>query len=881
MIRSGHQYGNWNYRDLTGTATASIFVGGEIVAVGKNCGTGAYSLESAGTYTSEGVLFTSSTGVGRPGPSTINGTGTGYTGAVGEFFNWDDAQLQGDNNDHSECMQGGAAVLKGDAKVFTTNMDPLAFNTGGTSKQSTINGIASSGYQLYNSGADGIDPFFNKGNGLGDVELLADIQPIQVGNRIWLDANGNGIQDAGETTAGVPTGTTVTLRSPGLDGDYTTAGDNQTWTTTTDAAGNYYFSALAGGDNRKPATWTSIGNTILPGYNYRIEVAVPGGNVITTTDAGSNDLIDNDATLNGANAIININTDITNHSFDIGFQLPTLGSIGNYVWFDANSNGLSDEAIATAGINVVSVQLLASDATTVLATTTTANDGGGNPGFYNFPNLSSGTYFVKFPTTNAGNVLTNQTGTTQTDGNSDANQVTGTSPAIVINTAGTGQDKDNTTIDAGYKPIASIGDKVWRDDDKDGIQDAGEPGVAGITVTLYQNGTDGVPGTADDVIIGTTVTDAYGMYLFDNLIPSANAATEYNVGFTPPTNYQFTIQTNTQVTGTSDVTNTTTTTGGSTAANGSDANITSGRTGGFWLAPGEAETGVDAGIIFSQPTTNSIGDRVWFDTNNNGLQTAGEASVSGVTVTLCNNVGVVIATTVTDANGNYIFTSLPDGNYKVGFTLPSGMNFTTKGTDNTSGGAGDSNTDCDVNTSGINFGKTDLIDLDAAGTNANGVNYTNVDAGLVLQAAAKVSLGDKVWLDLDNDGLQDADESGVPGVPVTLYAADGVTVTATTVTDAFGNYIFNNLDAGGYVVGFGTAPGYTRSTNQNTGADDFKDNDADPTTGKTTIYNLVAGQSNLSVDAALVSSSPNTARLGDYVWFDANEMEYRMQAKHL
>ncbi|HRF22914.1 MAG TPA: hypothetical protein PLR98_02080, partial [Chitinophagaceae bacterium] len=113
----------------------------------------------------------------------------------------------------------------------------------------------------------------------------------------------------------------------------------------------------------------------------------------------------------------------------------------------------------------------------------------------------------------------------------------------------------------------------------------------------------------DDIVIGTTVTDAYGNYLFDNLAASTNNATQYNIGYTLPANYQFTTQTNTQTTGSSNATNITNTTGGSTAANGSDANTTTGRTGSFWLAPGEVELTVDAGIKFTQPATNSIGDK--------------------------------------------------------------------------------------------------------------------------------------------------------------------------------------------------------------------------------------------------------------------------------
>ena len=38
-------------------------------------------------------------------------------------------------------------------------------------------------------------------------------------------------------------------------------------------------------------------------------------------------------------------------------------------------------------------------------------------------------------------------------------------------------------LDAGLLRPAAIGDRIWRDNDNDGIQDAGEPGIANVTVT--------------------------------------------------------------------------------------------------------------------------------------------------------------------------------------------------------------------------------------------------------------------------------------------------------------------------------------------------------------------------------------------------------------
>ncbi|MFY7887209.1 MAG: SdrD B-like domain-containing protein, partial [Dolichospermum sp.] len=123
-------------------------------------------------------------------------------------------------------------------------------------------------------------------------------------------------------------------------------------------------------------------------------------------------------------------------------------TVGNYVWNDLNNNGLQDE-VASAGINGVTVELWNATTNTLVATTTTANNGG-NPGYYEFKTCTAGNYYIKFPTTNGGNGLTTQTPTAATDGNSDASTTTGQSPVFTLDPAGTAIQKNNPTIDAGY-----------------------------------------------------------------------------------------------------------------------------------------------------------------------------------------------------------------------------------------------------------------------------------------------------------------------------------------------------------------------------------------------------------------------------------------------
>ncbi len=229
----------------------------------------------------------------------------------------------------------------------------------------------------------------------------------------------------------------------------------------------------------------------------------------------------------------------------------------------------------------------------------------------------------------------------------------------------------------------------------------------------------------------------------------------------------------------------------------------------------------------------SLGDTVWYDTNRNGVLDDGERGAAGVRVNLLQN-GVVVATMVTDANGNYLFDDLEAGDYRVQFVAPSGYEFTTQA----SVGPEAANNDSDAREGGI----TGLITL------SEGEHQRNVDAGLVTPDTCDAQLGDKVWLDANRNGIQDDGEAGVEDVTVTLYDQDG-DVLATTVTDENGNYLFDELCAGTYSVGFGQTDGFI-FTLSNAG-DDAVDSDADPTSGRTGNYTLGVGESNLTVDAGL------------------------------
>jgi len=77
-------------------------------------------------------------------------------------------------------------------------------------------------------------------------------------------------------------------------------------------------------------------------------------------------------------------------------------------------------------------------------------------------------------------------------------------------------------------PLCAIGDFVWYDDNMNGIQDAGEMGVPGVTVQLMD---------CEGNVLDEMLTDANGYYLFDELQPG-----HYNIHFVLPAGYVWTLQ---------------------------------------------------------------------------------------------------------------------------------------------------------------------------------------------------------------------------------------------------------------------------------------------------------------------------------------------------
>ena len=165
-----------------------------------------------------------------------------------------------------------------------------------------------------------------------------------------------------------------------------------------------------------------------------------------------------------------------------------------------------------------------------------------------------------------------------------------------------------------------------------------------------------------------------------------------------------------------------------------------------------------------------------------------------------------------------------------------------------------------------------VVSVVETATSANSLISASILAGLFGQAASSelATLGDYVWFDANQNGLRDSGETGVAGVTVDLLNAAGTSTIAFTTTNASGAYLFNGVLPGAYEVKFINPMGLSFTT-QTVGTNTAIDSDANATTGITAPITLTAGQTNLTIDAGLISpAQQRSGAIGDYVWFDTN-----------
>jgi hypothetical protein len=360
----------------------------------------------------------------------------------------------------------------------------------------------------------------DRADGLGS--LAAEPQKVGVaagacsgaklGDFVWVDTNRDGIQNDGTTGVnGIP----VQLYSPGPDGLRGTGDDLLLATVVTgnsplNQPGWYSFPGLAAGSYYACAT---------PSPTF----------LFTTPHVGAGNLDSDADPATGCSGVVQLAANQTAPDLDFGLVAAQLAVLGDYVWFDRNGDGLQNEPVWD-GANGVTVKLFADDGNglpepgvdSLVATTVTANDALGRPGFYRFNGLTPGRrYFVQvgrsagttgFTSPNAG---ANDT----LDSDVDAN---GVSPLVTL-AAG----ELNRTLDAGLLaatgPLA-LGNQVFFDTNKNGIYEpqSGEAGIDGVRLDLYldanQNGAPD-PDEYQGTTFSATVNGFAGRYQFSNLAP--------------------------------------------------------------------------------------------------------------------------------------------------------------------------------------------------------------------------------------------------------------------------------------------------------------------------------------------------------------------------
>ncbi|HET9173418.1 MAG TPA: SdrD B-like domain-containing protein [Actinospica sp.] len=465
--------GSYLHRHNDGTDQAIAIGAGDLLRACVSNGT--YRLENDGTC----------------GGATGAAPGNGFGPGGGEFFT---SIVSGSDSVDDHTATGGTTYNLGYDQEWSTRYTPFGADPwhkgvslyAGTGSAST--GIEVGGSQL----AAGTD--FGDGNGVADLEKLCDAAPVQIGARVWFDADRDGIQ--GPAEPGVA-GVKVTLES---------SGGTSIATTTTDATGAYYFGTA---DGVKPNAAYSLK------FDYSAATALPAG--LTPADvswtrqnAGTDHCLSSSVTPAGLAAVTVGAAGDVDHCIDAGLIGPP-NAIGARVWYDTHGDGVYEPG--DPGIGGVKATLENAAGTAVATTTTDVQ------GLYDFQGLPDGRYRVCFDRSTLPALYTDGTFTkpntasapstgTSADTDSKPDPSTGCTGYVTVNP----RHETDTTLTAGIvTPKNAIDDRVRLDTRHDGAHDAhdaADPGVPGIQVRLM---------SSTGYVAGAKTTDAQGAASFTDL----------------------------------------------------------------------------------------------------------------------------------------------------------------------------------------------------------------------------------------------------------------------------------------------------------------------------------------------------------------------------
>jgi len=663
----------------------------------------------------------------------------------------------------------GAPVFTVTAGTFTPAAPSCTGSAGGTSTNCAIASMPSGGaatiripVQLVSSLANGTvltntatvvttgsgdtnggtDP--NAGNNFASGNIV--VQTSVLSGRVYEDVNGNGQADAGE--AGIA-GVTFTLA--GTDG----LGNAVSRTTTSDASGNWSFTVPAGNytvTESQPAAF-------LPGITRAGSSSGAGSSAGTVPASGAG--VTSGPNGSNANTLQNVVLGTGGSSTNNLFGEVRAASLSGRVYQDADyNNALTSGEPGIAGI---AMQITGSD---LFGNAATANTTTGADGTYSFAGLLPGSYTIIEPA--------------QPAGFADGNETAGTAGGSTATNDRIGGIALNSNASAsGYnfgERLPRVTVRVFEDADNDGVPATGDAGITGVTLHLTGTSSSGAP--VD--IVAAPVAGQPGHYEFLNVPPSAGGG--YTVTETQPVTY---------APGKANVNGQP----GTAQANG---NLIQGV-----VIPTSGTPAAVGDYLFGELTSSQIRGRAYYDRDGDGNQGAlvSEPGIAGVAVSLTgtdDNGNAVLASTVTDANGDYVFNNVAPGSYSVTETRPSGFlpgltrAGTVTGNGSTPGSVPTSGSAVAAGANGSNAPVVQNIHLGTPGSSSSNNNFAAVRAA---------SLAGHVYADIaPANGQRDPGEPPIPGVKVTLTGTDflGRSVSTLLTTTADGSFSATGLLPGSY-----------------------------------------------------------------------------------
>jgi len=398
-------------------------------------------------------------------------------------------------------------------------------------------------------------------------------------------------------------------------------------------------------------------------------------------------------------------------------------AISGYVYHDRSDDGRRDsgeEPIANVLISLVD------DGGQIVATTTTDSTG-----LYEFTDVSPGRYTLV--EAQPAEYLDGRDSIGTVDGQRRG-QPGGNDRLTDIELK---QGESGVEYNFGELLPAALFGRVHVDIDGDCILDEDEQTLAGVTIRLLD-------ATGNEV--ARTTTDARGEYSFENLRPG-----RYQVVEVQPAGFFE---------------------GGALAGTAGGTVVTGSHISEITLDSGETGLNYD----FCERPPAQINGSVFADQDGDCLFHPDEIGIEGVRVELYDDADNLLATTQTDASGNYRFTNLPAGSYTVREIQPPGW---WQGGQRAGSAGGDDSV-------------ADVISQIPVGWGQRLTQYNFCE----LQPA---SISGVVFVDGNGDCYRQADELAIAGVTIELRDARGRFVTRT-ITDAGGNYQFDNLTPGSYQV---------------------------------------------------------------------------------